>query len=94
MVSRGCCAGPHVRHELSHNLGITLLDSGSGPDEPRRLLTDMARLTDDTADNSFYRGFLAARMGDYAEAERLFRHALALQPTHSRAKQALDEITR
>lgn len=76
------------------NLGITLLDSGSCPDEPRRLLTDMARLTDDTADNSFYRGFLAARMGDYAEAERLFRHALALQPTHSRAKQALDEITR
>ena len=76
------------------NLGITLLDSGSCPDEPRRLLTDMARLTDDTADNSFYRGFLAARMGDYAEAERFFRHALALQPTHSRAKQALDEITR
>src|SRR5436309_15683344 len=30
------------------NLGITLLDSGSCPDEPRRLLTDMARLTDDT----------------------------------------------
>jgi tetratricopeptide (TPR) repeat protein len=73
------------------NLGLSLA-SLSREDEALQVLASLEQATADTATNAYYQGVLARRLGRIPLARQHFAHALALDPGHRDARNALDDL--
>jgi tetratricopeptide (TPR) repeat protein len=70
------------------NLGVCLLRR-SRTDEALAVLKSLEETVPDTAENAYYKGWLAQRLGRAPEAKRHYEHALALDPQRTDARDAL-----
>ena len=73
------------------NLGLTLLQLNRRQ-EAISILDQAARTADDTADNAWLQGVLAARIGLKERAIERYRHALVLDPGKTAAAKALEDL--
>ncbi len=74
-----------------HNLGA-LLSQLERPDAALAALDEARRLGSDTCELAFNRARALLELGDVAEAEREFDHAVALQPTNVEAQLQLARV--